>query len=180
MAKKYNPMKRPQPQEHIPYFAYYINLVKDDNCIKVLENQIIDMQLICSQIPEDFEEYRYKEGKWNIKEVLGHITDTERIFGYRAMAFVRNDKTNLPGYDEDAYVNHANFSTRKLSNIVHEFSLIRESNLALFKTFSEEQLNITGTANGNNITVRALLFVMAGHVSHHIQFLRKNYLSQLV
>jgi len=151
-------------------------LVKDNNPIKALENQIIAMQAFLSEIPEEKENYRYAEGKWTIKEIIGHLTDTERIFGYRALRFARHDQTNLPGYEENDYVANANFQNRSFYNLVHEFNLVRESNIALFKSFDESALSQFGTANGNKISVRAIIFTIAGHELHHLNVIRERYL----
>ncbi len=169
-------MKRPEPNEYVPYFQKYIDLVIGDNPIKALENQIIAMQAFLSEIPEDKENYRYAEGKWSIKEIIGHLIDTERIFGYRALCFARQDKTLLPGYEENDYVAHANFEKRSFYNLVHEYNLVRESHLALFKTFDETALTQLGTANGNKLSVRAIIFIIAGHELHHLQVIREKYL----
>ena len=169
-------MRRPEPSEYAPYYQKYIDLVKDDNPIKALQNQIIAMQAFLSEIPEEKENYRYAEGKWTIKEIIGHLTDAERVFGFRALCFARKDKTALPGFEEDEYVAAGNFQKRSFYNLVHEFNLVRESHIALFKTFDEEALSQLGTANNNSISVRALIFVMAGHEIHHLNVIRERYL----
>ena len=169
-------MRRPETIEFAPYYQKYIDLVKGDNPIKALENQIIAMQAFLSEIPEEKENYRYAEGKWSIKEVIGHLTDTERIFGYRALRFARKDNTILPGFEENDYVASANFEKRSFYNLVHEFSLVRESHIALFKTFDEEALSQIGTASNNKISVRAIIFTMAGHEIHHLNVIRERYL----
>ena len=169
-------MRRPKPEEYAPYYQKYIDKVKGDNPIKALENQIIAMQAFLSEIPEEKENYRYAEGKWSIKEIIGHLTDAERVFGFRALCFARKDKTPLPGFEENDYVAAANFQKRSFYNLVHEFNLVRESHLALFKTFDEDALSQIGTANNNLISVRALIFIMAGHEIHHLDVIRERYL----
>ncbi len=169
-------MRRPEPGEYAPYYQRYIDLVKGDNPIKALENQIIAMQAFLSEIPEDKENYRYAPGKWSIKEIIGHLIDTERIFGYRALSFARKEKTPLPGFEENDYVAAANFEKRSFYNLVHEYNLVRESHLALFKSFDEQALSQVGNANGNNMTVRAIIFTIAGHELHHLQVIRERYL----
>jgi len=168
--------KRPQSSEHPPYYDHYINLVKEDDIIKALKNQVIGAQAIISEIPEDKENYAYAEGKWTIKEVLGHIIDTERILGYRAIRFSRKDKTILPGFDENSFVANANFNKRTLYDLAHEFAIVRESNIASFKHFDEETLNQMGNANGKEVSVRAILFMIVGHAAHHLNIIKSKYL----
>ena len=107
-------MKRPLPSEYPPFYKSYVDNVKTDNIIKELRDQVLNIQAIISTIPEDKEDYVYAEGKWTIKEIIGHIIDTERVLGYRAMRFARKDKTPLPGYDENFYVSNANFKKQTL------------------------------------------------------------------
>ncbi len=169
-------MKRPELSEHPGYYTHYIGLVKGDNILKQLEDQVIDTQAIISEIPEEKETYAYAPGKWTIKEVLGHIIDTERIMAYRALRFARKDKTALQGFDENEYVANSDYNKRTLYDIAHEFAIVRESNLALFKHFNEEALDQRGTANNNEATVRAILFMIAGHANHHLNVIKTKYL----
>lgn len=169
-------MKRPEPFEHPPYYTYYINLVKFDHGVKALENQIIEMQQFIGSVPVELEEYRYAEGKWTIKEVLGHICDVERILGYRALCIARGEQKELPGFDEDQYVIGALFNKRTLYDLAHEFSIVRESNIAMFKSFDESTFDKIGTANNNKMSVRSILFMIAGHEKHHINVIKERYL----
>ncbi len=168
--------KRPESSEHPPYYDHYIGLVKGDDIIKALKSQVIDAQSVISGIPEDKENYAYSEGKLTTKEVLGHIIDTERILGYRAIRFARKDKTVLPGFDENSFVANANFNKRTLYDLAHEFALVRESNITSFKHFDEEALNQMGNANGKEVSVRAILYMIAGHATHHINVIQTRYL----
>lgn len=169
-------MKRPEPSECPEYYTNYINLVKSSDVIKELKDQILNIQAVISEIPEEKEGYAYAEGKWTIKQVIGHIIDTERILGYRAMRFARKDKTVLPGFDENAFVANSNFNKRTLYDLGHEFAIVREANLAMFRTFDEEELSQFGTANGMDVSVRAIVFMIAGHAIHHLHVLRTRYL----
>jgi uncharacterized protein YijF (DUF1287 family) len=169
-------MGRPQPNEYSENYKKYIDLVKGDNIIKALANQVIDVQAIISEIPEEKEDFAYAPGKWTIKEVLGHIIDTERIFAYRALRFARKDTTPLPGFDENEYVKHANFQKQTLYNLAHEFGIVREANLALWKQFDEEVMTRIGTANNKDMSVRAVLYAVAGHASHHLNVIKIKYL----
>jgi uncharacterized damage-inducible protein DinB len=169
-------MKRPSKNEHPPYYEYYINLVESDYGVKALENQIIEMQQFIGMVPVELEEYRYAEGKWSIKEVLGHICDVERILGYRALCIARGEQTPLPGFDEDAYVAGANFNKRSLYELAHEFGIVRESNIVMFKGFDESTLDKIGTTNNQKVSVRSILFMIAGHEKHHINVIKERYL----
>jgi len=171
-------MRRPLPNEYPTFSQKYIESVKTENIIKELRDQVIDIQAIISEIPEDKEEYVYAEGKWTIKEIIGHIIDAERVLGYRALRFARKDRTPLPGYDENLYVANANFSKQTLYSLGHEFAIVREANLALFKVWDEEALSQIGVANNSEISVRALLFMIAGHASHHMSVIKDKYLKE--
>ena len=167
---------RPQSSEHPPYYDHYIKLVEGDNIIKTLTNQVIGIPAMISQIPEDKEDFSYAPGKWSIKEVLGHVIDTERILGYRALRFARKDKTILPGFDENTFVAHANFNKRTLYDLAHEFAIVRNSNIVLFKNLDSKALNEIGNANGKEVSVRAILYMIAGHATHHMNVIQMKYL----
>jgi uncharacterized damage-inducible protein DinB len=169
-------MKRPQPEEYPESLAYYISLVQDDNGIKALEQQIIQLLQLIGEIPEEKENFAYAEGKWTIKELIGHMIDSERIFGYRALCIARGEIKALPGFDEDDYVKEGYFNKRSLYDLAHEFSLVREANMAMYKSFSEEILNRKGTTNNYQVSVRAILFASIGHEKHHMKIIRERYL----
>ena len=169
-------MKRPEETEHPVYYKHYIDLVKSDNIIKVLSEQVIDFQELISEISEENENQAYAPGKWTPKEVIGHIIDTERILAYRALCFARKDKTPLSGFNENNYVMNANFKNRTLYDLAQEFAVLRESNITLFRSFDTEALNQAGNANGTEVTVRAILFMLAGHAVHHINVIKLKYL----
>ena len=169
-------MRKPFATEHPVYYQKYIDLINSPDIIKELDNQVMDFQELITDITEEKENYSYAPGKWTPKEVIGHIIDTERIMAYRALCFARKDKASLPGFDENDYVKNANFSKRSLNSLAQEFALIRESNIALFKVFDEETLNEMGIANGNNVSVRAIIFMIAGHAQHHINVIKSKYL----
>lgn len=171
-------MKKPLPNEHPTYYKRYIDLISSDDILKVLDEQIIHLQELISKISQEKENFRYAEGKWTPKEVLGHILDTERIMAYRALRFARKDKTPLAGFDENNYVEHADFNEIKIHDLAHSFSLIRKSNIELFKYFDEETLNEMGNANGNEVSVRSILFMIAGHTVHHINVIKTKYLTE--
>ncbi|HEY0030382.1 MAG TPA: DinB family protein [Bacteroidia bacterium] len=169
-------MKRPQSSEYAAFYEGYISLVKNENIIKGMQDQILDLQSLISNVPNDKEDHAYAAGKWTIKEVIGHIIDTERIMAYRAFRMSRKDKTQLSGFDENAFISNSNFNDRTLYDLAHEFALVRESNIALFKSFTEEMINEIGNANGKEISVRALLYIIVGHTIHHMNVVREKYL----
>ena len=163
------------PQTTPSYHQHYIDLVKTDNILQELIEQGEEFVNYLSRFSEQQGNYAYAKGKWTIKEIAGHLADAERVFAYRALRFVRNDKTALPGFEQDDYVAAANFNKRTLADVIEELRLIRASNLALFKTFSDEELERTGTASNNSYTVKALLYVIAGHEKHHFNVLKEKY-----
>ena len=159
------------------YFNYYISLVKNNpNLIENLEQTHIRTKELVAKLTEEKGNYAYDKGKWTIKELLIHLIDTERIFCNRALRFARNDKTDLPGYDHDNYVNYCNAENRTLTDIMDEFNLVRLATIALFRSFTDEMLERNGTANGNELTVLAIGFVIAGHEVHHTNVLLEKYL----
>lgn len=169
-------MKRPADNEFPHFYKNYVDLVPSENIIRELSKQVMDIQAVISEIPEEKENYAYAEGKWTIKEIIGHIIDTERVLGYRAMRFARRDKTPLPGYDENKFVANATFRKQTLYSLGHEFAIVREANLALFKVWDEETMDQMGVANNLDVSVRAMLFMIAGHATHHMKVIRTKYL----
>ena len=171
-------MRRPLPNEFPLEYQGYIDLVKTDNILKTLRDQVLNIQATISTIPEVMEDFAYAPGKWTIKEVLGHIIDAERVQGYRAMRYARKDKTELPGYDENMFVANANFNKQTLYGLAHEFAIVREANLALFKVWDEEALDQIGRGNNLDCSVRAILFMIAGHATHHMNVIKEKYLNE--
>jgi len=169
-------MTRPKPSEYPEYFLQYINLVQGENPIKSLEMQIFTMQSILSDVPEEKEDYTYEKGKWTLKEVVGHVIDTERVMAYRALAIARGDKTSLPPFEPEDYMKHSSFNKRTLYDLAHEFGQLRGSNISLFKSFDEAALDRIGMANNWKMSVRSLIFTIAGHNLHHLNVIRTKYL----
>lgn len=162
--------------EYAAYYAPYVNSLGEVNLIEELEISLHDFIRFVQNIPMDKFEYRYAEGKWNIKEIIQHVIDTERIFGYRALRISRNDQTPLPGFDENDYVNNTEAANRSIQDLLTEFSAVRHSNLFLFKSLSEEQLKRVGTASNAVVSVRAIGFIMIGHQKHHQKVFEERYL----
>ena len=125
--------------------------------------------------PADREEYRYGLDKWSVKEVVGHVTDAERVFTHRMLRFAREDETPLPAFDENTYVNVARFGRRSLASLLDEWLSVRQATVALLRTFDEEELARSGTASGATVTVRGLAWITAGHELHHVRLLRERY-----
>ncbi len=169
---------RPNPGDYDPYFERYIKLVEDDNIIKILYEQNKTTREKIKSISDYKGNYRYADGKWTIKEVVGHILDSERILAYRALSLARGEKKSLPGFDHNDYVREGNFNRRELLELSFEFKLLRESNLLMFKNFSEEMLCKKGLANEASVTVLALLYIIAGHEKHHLNVLEEKYLNK--
>lgn len=167
---------RPKPGDYNPYFEQYINLVEGDNIIKILYEQSIKSRELFNSVSEDRGNYRYADGKWTIKEVIGHMLDTERIMAYRALSLARGEKKSLPGFDQNDYVIEGNFNSREILKLSFEFKLLRESNLILFKSFSEVMLCRKGLADESSVTVLAILYIIAGHEKHHLKILKEKYL----
>ncbi|HRG18945.1 MAG TPA: DinB family protein [Flavobacterium lutivivi] len=163
--------------EYASFYGGYINQVSDEyTLIEELEISVHRLVKFVREIPMDKFDYRYAEGKWTIKDILQHLIDAERVFAYRALCFARNDKTELPGFEEDDYVLEANANRRSIQDLLTELLIVRQSTLALFKTFSNEQLLRIGIASNNPMSVRALGFVIIGHQNHHQKVFEERYL----
>jgi len=167
-------MNRPQPHEYPEWGAQYINLVDQDDVLILLEKQSEEFPEFLNNFIEKAD-YAYAPGKWTIKELAGHMIDTERILCYRLLSFARGESSPLPGFEEDEYVKNAHFADRSLHSIGEEFSLLRRANQYLFKSLNEAALSRLGTASGRLISVRAILFVIAGHVIHHTKIIKERY-----
>jgi len=167
---------RLNPGDYNPYFERYIKLVEGDDIIKILFKQNEISRELINSISDYKGNYRYADGKWTIKEVIGHILDSERILAYRALSLARGEKKSLPGFDHEDYVREGNFNSRELLELSFEFKLLRESNLLQFKNFSDEMLCKKGFADESSVTVLALLYIIAGHEKHHLNVLEEKYL----
>lgn len=167
-------LQKPLPAEYAPYYANYIALA-DVDIITTLHNQAEAFPAYLRDIPAHLHEYSYAAGEWTAKEVAGHIIDTERIMAYRALRIARKDATPLPGFDQDVYVPVNKVASRSLDNLADEFAALRKANMYLVDSFGKEELACMGTASGYPISVKALLFIMAGHVQHHLNIFEERY-----
>lgn len=166
---------RPETDEYAAFYANYVSLVQETDVISALDNQASDLKNLTSRIAAEKENFRYAEDKWSVKELLGHLIDGERVFSYRALRISRGDQTPLAGFEENSYVANSNFGNAQFSDLVEEFTLLRQSNVLLFKNLPDNAWLLTGTASDATISVRALAFIMVGHVRHHINVLRERY-----
>lgn len=168
---------KPEEGEYAPYAIMYIGLLPDDGLVleHLRDNLKATTELILL-IPEEKLSYRYAEGKWTIKEILAHIVDDERIYAYRALRFARNDRTELPGFEQDDYALHSGANGRDVKDILKEFAAVRRATIALFEGLGDEALTRSGVASGNVMSVRAAAYHIAGHELRHVQIIRERYL----
>lgn len=169
-------IKRPGSDDYAPYAANYVNLVPDGADVLQLlqDNQQVTFDVF-SRLTDEQAMYAYAEGKWTLKEVLGHMIDTERVFSFRAFVFSRED-ISLPGFDQDIYVNSTDFNSRTIQDLANEFKAVREATLYLFRSFSDEQLSRSGVASGALVKVAALVYMTAGHEVYHLKAVKEKYL----
>jgi len=167
---------RPQPGEYAPYYDRYISLVKDSDILNAFDEQRRQTIFLLSGRTEADGDLRYAPGKWNLKEVLGHLNDTERIMSYRALRIARNDATPIEGYEQDDYVRNGPFARRPLADLIEDYIAVRRATLSLFRNLDEPAWTRRGVANNNEVTVRALAYIIAGHELHHRRILEEKYL----
>jgi hypothetical protein len=166
---------RPQPGEYAPYYDRYISLVKGDNILDILDDERRKFVLLLSGRSEEEGNFRYAADKWTVKELLGHINDAERIFSYRALRIARGDQTPIEGFEQDDYVRNADFNARTLEEMVEDYIAVRRATVSLFRNLSQEAWTRRGTANNNEVTVRAIAYTIAGHDLHHRSILEERY-----
>jgi DinB superfamily len=170
-------MQKPTGNEYPQnkYFSFYIEQVDYQNVIEALTvNKDVVINLYKS-LSEEQKNFRYDVGKWSPHEILGHLTDTERIFCYRALCIARGEKQSLPGFDENEYADGAKFAEISFESLLEQYRLVREGSLALFSTFTEEVASQIGLANGNAVSAKALIWMIAGHEIHHLKVLKERY-----
>jgi len=171
-------IEKPKAGEFPPYAIMYIKLLPNDGLLlKYLAENFDNVRAFIRSLPEEKLMYRYAENKWTIKEILVHIIDDERIYAYRALCFARNEKTELPGFEQDDYVLFSNANERSIENILKEYEAVRQATITLYEGFDELALLREGIANNNKATVRALSYHIAGHELHHINIIKEKYLN---
>lgn len=168
-------LPHPVPGEYHPQFQRYVNLVTESDIPGALEAQVGDIRAALGALPAECETHRYEPGKWSVRQVLGHMLDNERIFGYRMLAVARGELRSLPGFDENAYALVAGHDRTKLKDLLDEFEHVRLGHLALLRGFDDLALARIGNANGNPIVARAFPFLMIGHARHHLAVLASKY-----
>jgi hypothetical protein len=168
-------MERPAESEYASFYAGYVSLVPEIDVIGALESQTTELAEVAAAVPAERETFRYAAGKWTVREVFGHVGDAERVFAYRALCIGRGDTTPLPGFDENEYAANSPAARERLGALVRSFALAREGSLAVLRGLEDAHWRRLGTANGSPVSVRALAFIMVGHVRHHLRVLRERY-----
>jgi uncharacterized damage-inducible protein DinB len=165
----------PAADEYAAWYAGYVAAVGDADPVAILSDQRSVVERELAGLDETRALHRYAPGKWSVKEVLGHVTDAERIFAYRLLRIARGDATPLPGFEENAYVAAAGFDARPMADVAAEWRAVREATLALLGTLDAAALERRGTASGYPVSARALVWIIAGHPAHHLSVLRERY-----
>lgn len=169
-------IRRPADDEYAPYYAGYVHGVPDGDILVVLAEQLERTASLVAPLSEAEAGYRYRPEKWSIRQIIGHVSDTERVMAYRALCIARGERLALPGFDQDDYVAGGQFDARTLPSLIGELRAVRAATLALFDSLDGPQLARRGTANGVEVTVRALAYIIAGHERHHQTVLAERYL----
>ncbi|GHI01190.1 DinB family protein [Neobacillus kokaensis] len=170
---------RPTENEYPKYYVPYVQAVPEGNLTEILKDHLEKMTQLFEEISEKDSLFRYAENKWSIKEVLGHITDTERIMSYRLLRVGRGDQTELAGFDENLYVQGAKSNQLSLKDLLEDFILTRNATISLIRNMPEEAWTNKGFANGSEITTRAIAYIIAGHEAHHRSIIKDRYLAKL-
>jgi hypothetical protein len=166
---------RPGDNEYAPYYRKYVSLVPDDDLIGELKKQIVDLRQMVAAVPSEREHYRYGPDKWSIREVVGHVIDGERVFGYRVLALSRGEAAPLPSFNENQFVELSTYGKQPLSELLAEFLLVRQANLIVLDRLTDDDLKRTGTVSGNPVSVRGVGYILAGHARHHMKILHASY-----
>ena len=169
-------MHRPEKSEYDPYYEQYVSLAGTGDIVATLSAQPSAIERLVSGLPEEKGSFAYAEGKWSIKELLGHLIDGERMFAYRLLRISRGDETPIEGFEQDVYIENAHSNQRSFAELLEEFSLVRRTTLILVGDLDEAAAMRVGTANDVKITSRAIVYIMAGHIEHHLQVLKERYL----
>ena len=170
-------MTRPRPEEYHPFYEGYISKVDTNDIIRYLKDQAKEFETLLRSLTPEQCNYQYEPGKWSIKEMVGHIVDAERIFVYRAMCISRGETQLLPGFEQDDYVRAGRFSYRNMDSLIDEFKSLRLANIVLLDSLDDQAVTTTGNANGHPTSVQAIVYILAGHLDHHLEILRTKYLA---
>lgn len=169
-------LTRPQDGEFFSHFQVYIDQVPEGDLLELIEQQPEQLLLELGEISEEQGNFRYADGKWSLKEVLGHMVDTERIMSYRLLRIARGDTTPLPGFQEELFVSNGQFDQRSVTEILQDFSVVRKSTLSLVQNLDDTAWVRMGTASGGPVSARALAYIIYGHALHHFKIIRERYL----
>jgi DinB family protein len=168
-------MNRPLESEYAPFYRGYVAQIGEQEILPVLRSQLDHLDVLLGQVTPERETYAYAEAKWSIRELAGHLIDAERVFGYRSFCIARGETRNLPGFDEKEYMLSAPYNQIDLEDLLSELRLVRLANIAMLRNLDDQAWMRVGTANDAQVSVRALAFIMAGHVRHHMGVLRERY-----
>jgi len=168
---------RPEANEYGPYYGKYIELVPENDICAAFEAQARETAELLAGISEERSEHRYQPEKWSIKQLVGHVSDAERIFAYRTLCIARGEKSSLPGFDETDYMRNSNFDQRSLASIVREYETGRQASIAMLRGFADDIWMNMGVANNQAMSVRAIAFTFLGHERHHLKILRERYIA---
>jgi uncharacterized damage-inducible protein DinB len=171
--------RRPEAGEHLPYFSRYIQLVPDGNLLETLTRQIEETVGLLAGLSPERADHRYAPGKWSVRQLVGHVADCERVFGFRALTFARGDAAQLPGFEENDYAEASPAPSQPLAEVLDDLQAVRRATLTLLRGLGPEAWPRTGLANGARTSVRALAWIIAGHELHHRAILRERYLNRL-
>jgi hypothetical protein len=170
-------LQRPADGDYFEYYAFYIGLVPAGDLVDLSRQQVHDLRTLLQSLTDAQSYYRYAADKWSVREVVGHLIDTERVFAYRATAFSRHDPSPLPSFDQDAWTPAGEYDARSLSSLLDEWEAARHASLALMKGMPDAALDARGVASDNSISVLACLCILHGHVQYHIATLERDYLT---
>ena len=167
---------RPQADEYAPYYGRYIDLVPEEDVIAAVEQQGRETAALLAAVGEEKAKFRYAPDKWSIKQLVGHVADSERVFAYRVVAIARGEQQPLPGFDEKDWMRYSEFDARSFVDLVDDLAATRRATLSLLRGLPAEAWTRKGTASGNPVSVRAVAYTIAGHERHHLRVLRERYL----
>lgn len=170
----------PTTEEYSPFYSDYIQRAQSKgDAVVTLPKQIDELNRILGSLTDDQARFKFGPAEWSIKQVVGHLNDVERVFSYRLLRVSRNDKTPIAGFEQNDYVREAGFDEHLLPDLLQEFELLRRANILMINNMSEESTRRIGTASNNPVSARALIYMLVGHVEHHVTSLHENYLSAL-
>jgi hypothetical protein len=166
---------RPAVTDYAPFYARYIANVVEDDVLTALEGQSAETQRLFARLDDQRASYRYEDGKWSVKELLGHVTDTERVMAYRALSFARGETAALPGFDENLYAANGGFDSWTVGDLAEQYALVRRSSILLFRNLPDGAWEKRGIASDSPVSVLALASIIVGHERHHLKVLRERY-----